>query len=456
LPDRSYIELFNTIHLLNVTVNSFSISTLFALFAIVITLIIMAFVSAAETAFFSLTPTDMEVLKNASSDTDKKIIQLVNTPKRLLATLLISINFLSIIIVVINSTFIFGADALFDFSENPLLGFVVQVIAVTFLILIAGEITPKIYATQNPLNTTRKLVDFVQGLQTIFYLVSSFLIASTSLLDRLIKPKSHTISVNDLSQALDLTDDEDIPDEDHKILKGIVKFGNTDVKQIMKPRVDVIAFEVGLEYKKLLEEVTASGFSRVPIYKEKLDNIVGVLYAKDLLPHLDKPNDFNWQSIMRAPFYIPENKKIDDLLKEFQHKKIHLALIVDEYGGTSGIVTLEDVIEEIVGEINDEFDDEDIVYSKLDDFNYVFEGKTNLNDVCRIVQIDSSIFEEIKGDSDTLAGLVIEIDGRIPFKGDVVNFQDMIFTIESADTRKVKRVKITLPFEENDTEQQNS
>jgi gliding motility-associated protein GldE len=411
-------------------------------------LLVVAVVSAAESAFFSLTPTDMEELKSSDTDTDKKILVLLNTPKRLLATLLVSINFLSIAIVIINTTFIFGKEGLFDFSGNPLLGFVVQVVVVTFLIILVGEVTPKIYATQNPLNTSRTLVVLVQFLQGLFYPVSSFLIFSTSLIDKVIKQKSHTISVNDLSQALDLTTDEDIPDEDHKILKGIVKFGNTDVKQIMKPRVDITAFEISSGYKKLLADMTQSGFSRVPIYKEKLDSIVGVIYAKDLLPFLNEEDNFNWQDIIRPPFYVPENKKIDDLLKEFQHKKIHLALIVDEYGGTSGIVTLEDVIEEIVGEINDEFDDDDIVYSKLDSNNFVFEGKAHLNDVCRIMQIDSTMIEEVKGESDTLAGLILEVEGRIPAKGEKIKFRHLDFVIESADNRKIKRIKVTINKEE--------
>ncbi len=445
---QSNIDFLNSAFFLQVTIRTFSVSTLFAMLIMITILLVVAVVSAAESAFFSLTPTDMEELKSSDTDTDKKILVLLNTPKRLLATLLVSINFLSIAIVIINTTFIFGKEGLFDFSGNPLLGFVVQVVVVTFLIILVGEVTPKIYATQNPLNTSRTLVVLVQFLQGLFYPVSSFLIFSTSLIDKVIKQKSHTISVNDLSQALDLTTDEDIPDEDHKILKGIVKFGNTDVKQIMKPRVDITAFEISSGYKKLLADMTQSGFSRVPIYKEKLDSIVGVIYAKDLLPFLNEEDNFNWQDIIRPPFYVPENKKIDDLLKEFQHKKIHLALIVDEYGGTSGIVTLEDVIEEIVGEINDEFDDDDIVYSKLDSNNFVFEGKAHLNDVCRIMQIDSTMIEEVKGESDTLAGLILEVEGRIPAKGEKIKFRHLDFVIESADNRKIKRIKVTINKEE--------
>lgn len=417
---------------------------MFAMFAMFVILVVTALVSAAESAFFSLTPTDMEELKTSETKTDQKILHLISTPKRLLATLLISVNFLSIALVIINATFIFGEEGLFDFPATPLLGFFVQVVAATFLIIMVGEITPKIYATQNALKTTRVLVYFVRFLQTLFYPVSSFLIASTSLLDTVIKPKLHTISVDDLSHALDLTRDEDTPDEDHKILEGIVKFGNTDVKQIMKPRVEITAFEVATGYKKLLEGMTNSGFSRVPVYKANLDTIVGVLYAKDLLPYLNESDDFNWQGLLRPPFYVPESKKIDDLLKEFQNKRIHLALIVDEYGGTSGIVTLEDIIEEIVGEINDEFDDDGIVYSKLDAANYVFEGNAHLNDVCRIIEIDNALFEEVKGDSDTIAGLIIELEGRIPVKGEKIKCEHLVFTIESADNRKIKRVKITI------------
>lgn len=429
---------------LGFVVNTFSVSILFAIIAILVLLILIAFVSAAESAFFSLSPTEMEELKSSGNTTDEKILELINGPKRLLATLLISVNFLSIAIVILNSTFIFGEDGLLNFSESPLLGFIIQVVLITFLILLVGEVTPKIYATQNSLSATRTLVNFVKILQRLFYPISSFLIFSTSLLDKVIKPQSHNISVDELSQALELTNDEDIPEEDHKILQGIVKFGNTDVKQVMKSRMDVAAFEYNTSYKKLLQNITNSGFSRLPIYKDTLDNIAGVLYTKDLLQYLNNGDDFNWQSILRPPFYVPENKKIDDLLREFQHKKIHLAVVVDEYGGTSGIVTLEDVIEEIVGEINDEFDDDDLTYSKLDNDNFVFEGKAHLNDVFRIIEVDSDEFEDARDEADTLAGLIIEVEGRIPTKNEKIKFKNLVFTIESADNRKIKRVKITI------------
>ncbi len=419
-----------------------SAGIVFSMLSMLVLLVIVSFVSAAESAFFSLTPTDMEELKTSGSKTDEKILKLVAAPKRLLATLLISINFINIAIVVLSTLVMEG---LFEFSsESHIIGFIIQVVVVTFLILLVGEVIPKIYATQNPLSSTRVLVFFVQFLQRLFYPVSTFLVFSSSFLDKVIKPRTHNISVDELSQALELTSDKDIPVEDHKILKGIVKFGSTDVKQIMKSRMDVVAFEYEREFTKLLEDITTSGFSRVPIYKEKLDNIAGVLYAKDLLQYIDEGNDFNWHTIIRPPFFVPENKKIDDLLREFQSRKIHLAVVVDEYGGTSGIVTLEDVIEEIVGEINDEFDDDELVYSKLDDSNYVFEGKAHLNDVYRILEIDGDVFEEAKGEADTLAGLILELEGRIPTKNEKIRFNNLLFTIESADNRKIKRVKITI------------
>jgi gliding motility-associated protein GldE len=432
-----------------VVVYPFTVSIGISIFVMLILLLLVALVSAAESAFFSLAPADMEELKESDEKRDDKILLLINTPKRLLATLLISINFINIAIVIL-STFVF--EGLFDFSTNPTLGFVIQVVAVTFLILLVGEVIPKIYATQNPLKTSRTLLYFVLILQKIFYPLSSLLVLSTSMMDKLVKHKTHNISVDELSHALELTSDEDIPEGDHRILRGIVKFGNTDVKQIMKPRMDVTAFGSELGFNKLLAEITHYGFSRVPIYKESLDHVSGVLFTKDLLPYLNEGDDFNWQGIIRPPFFVPENKKIDDLLREFQHKKIHLAVVVDEYGGTSGIVTLEDVIEEIVGEINDEFDDDELVYSKLDDNNYVFEGKAHLNDVYRILEINGDVFEDAKGQADTLGGLILELEERIPKKGERITFENLTFTIEAADNRRIKRVKITIDRTEDEDE----
>ena len=435
--------------LLEIVIKPFTLSIGLSILSMLLLLLVVALVSGAESAFFSLSPTDMEELKDSDAKTDDRILLLINGPKRLLATLLISVNFINIAIVIL-STFVMEEQ--FDFSDNPTAGFVTQVVAVTFLILLIGEVIPKIYATQHPLKTSRQLLYFVLFLQKLFYPISSVLVLSTSLMDKVFKPRTHNISVDELSQALELTSDEDIPEEDHKILKGIVKFGNTDVKQIMKPRMDVTAFDYNSGYGKLLADITNSGFSRFPVYKETLDHIAGVLYTKDLLQHLTEADDYQWHANIRPPFFVPENKKIDDLLREFQHRKIHMAIVVDEYGGTSGIVTLEDVIEEIVGEINDEFDDDDLVYSKLDDSNYVFEGKANLNDVYRVLEIEGELFEDAKGEADTVGGLILELEGRIPKKGEKIRFENFLFTIESADSRRIKRVKITIDKTEEEDE----
>ncbi len=435
-PLLFYPTLFTTVIL-----KPFSLSIAFALLGMLILLVLTTAISAAESAFFSLGPAELETLKTTGSKTDARIIELINRPKRLLATLLISLTFVNMAIVIL-STFVM--NELFDFSKNPTLGFLIQVLAVTLLILILGEIIPKVYAIQNPVPVTRLLVLPAKAVFQLFFPLSSFLIFSTSLIDKRIKKKTHSLSVEQLSHALELTSEEELPQEDQKLLQGIVKFGDTDVKQIMHSRVNVTAFDFHTPYSELVKKIKESIYSRIPVYKGSFDTIVGVLYIKDILPHFEKP-DFEWQTLLRPPFFVPESKKIDDLLREFQHNKIHLAIVVDEYGGTSGIVSLEDIIEEIIGEINDEFDDDDIVYSKLDNLNYVFEGKVNLKDIYRILNLDGTSFEEHKGEADSLAGFLIELEGRILTRGEKVNFNNLIFTIESADNRKIKRVKITLP-----------
>jgi putative hemolysin len=426
--------------LTGIIVKPISFGVLVAVFSMFFLLVLTAMVSAAEAAFFSLTPSDIDQLKKSASRTDQKIIQAIGYPKRLLATLLISINFLNIAIVLI-STIIISSS--FDFSSNPTVGFIIQVVVVAFLILLIGEVIPKIYATQNAKVTSRIMIFPVVFLQKLFLPLSSFLIFSTSLIDKRVKRKRHNISVDQLSHALDLTGNQELHKEDQKILKGIVRFGNIDVKQIMKSRMDVVAFEQNTNFKELLSKILSSGFSRIPIYKKTFDNVIGVLYIKDLLPHFEKES-FDWLPLVRPPFFVPESKKIDDLLKDFQHKKIHLALVVDEYGGTSGIVTLEDVIEEIIGEINDEFDDDDLVYSRLDENNFVFEGKILLNDLYRIMEIDGKDFEEIKGEADTLAGFLIELEGKIPHKNEKIVFRNLNFIIEAVDNRKIRRVKVSV------------
>lgn len=420
-------------------------SLIFALISTVILLCLSALISASEVAFFSLSPRSREDLHKSSSSRDKIVLQILDKPKLFLATILIANNLANIGVILL-ATII--ATAELDFITNPLLVFLIQVVAITFLILLFGEVIPKVFANQHSLRVARFMAFPILFLEKLLCPLSFLLIKSTSFIDKKVKKKTQHISVEDLSHAFDLTISSDMPDSERKILKGIVKFGQVNVKQIMIPRMDITAFEYASPFKKLLEDILASGYSRVPIYKEAIDKIAGILYVKDLLPFLDKEDDFKWQSLIRESFFVPENKKNDDLLKEFQHRKIHLAVVVDEFGGTSGIVTLEDVIEEIVGEINDEFDDDDLVYSKLDEHNYVFEGKISLHDISRKLGIESGLFElSIGRESDTLAGFLIEYTGNIPKKGEEVKFKDYIFTVESADNRKIKRVKVTVPAE---------
>ncbi len=417
-------------------------SLLFALISIALLLCLSALISASEVAFFSLSPKSREELGKSSSSLDKIVLRIYDKPKFLLATILIASNLINIGIVLISE--IIAKDEL-DFVSNPIEAFLIQVVAVTFLILLFAEVIPKVFANQHSLSVARFMSYPISFLEKLLYPLSFLLITSTSFIDKKVKKKTQHISVEDLSHALELTISSDTPDSEKKILKGIVKFGQVNVKQIMTSRMDITAFEYNSPFRKLREDILASGYSRIPIFKETIDKISGILYAKDLLLYLDNLDDFKWQSLIREPFFIPENKKNDDLLKEFQQKKTHMAVVVDEFGGTSGIVTLEDVIEEIVGEINDEFDDDDLVYSKLDEHNYVFEGKISLIDLSRKLGIESDIFEISSGkETDTLAGFLIEQTGNIPKKGESVRFKDYIFTVESADNRKIKRVKVTI------------
>ena len=420
-------------------------SLLFALIFTAILLCLSALISASEVAFFSLSPKSRDDLRKSASTRDKTVLQVYDKPKLLLATILIASNLVNIGIVLISETI---AKEELDFMQNPVLAFLIQVVAVTFIILLFAEVIPKVFAHQHSLSVARFMAFPILFLEKLLYPLSFLLISSTSFIDKKVKRKTQHISVEDLSHALDLTISSDTPEAERKILKGIVKFGQVNVKQIMIPRMDIAAFDHASPFRQLLEKLLASGYSRVPIFKESIDKIAGILYVKDLLPYLEHADDFQWQALIREPFFVPENKKNDDLLKEFQHRKIHMAVVVDEFGGTSGIVTLEDVIEEVVGEINDEFDDDDLVYSKLDEHNYVFEGKVSLSDLSRKLGIDSSLFGLATGrEADTLAGFLIEYTGSIPQKGRETKYKDFIFTVESADTRKIKRVKITVPAE---------
>jgi gliding motility-associated protein GldE len=356
---------------------------------------------------------------------------------------LITNNFVNTSIVIISTYLVAN---LFDFTDFPVLGMFIQVVVITSLILFIGEILPKVYATQNAQRIVVLMATPLHFFSRLFYPLVYILIKSSSVIDKRITKKGHNISISELSNVIDITSGTLTPKQETQILRGIVNFGDIDVKEIMKSRIDVVAIDSETKFSVLLQIVLDNRYSRMPVYTENFDKIDGILYIKDLLPHLNEDNSFNWVKLIRPSFFVPENKKINDLLKEFQEKKIHLAIVVDEYGGTSGIVTLEDILEEIVGEINDEFDvaAEDVDFTKIDEKNYLFEGKTTLNDFYKILGIEEKVFDEIKGESDTIAGLILENQGRIPEKNTIIQLQDFTFQIEAVDNRRIKRIKVTI------------
>jgi magnesium and cobalt exporter, CNNM family len=406
-------------------------------------LLISALISGSEVAFFSLNPTEKEELDKKETKASIKAKDLLENPKRLLATILISNNFINVGIIILST---YSIGNLIDFSSVATwFSFGIQVVGITFIILLFGEVIPKVYATKHALAMARLMAYPLHYLKNLFKPISYLLITSSSVIDKGIKKKSLAISVEELSHALDLTEGIPENEDEHKILKGIVRFGETSVKQVMKARVEVTAIDKETSFSEIINTIIESGHSRIPVYENSFDKILGILYIKDLLSHIQEDEDFKWLTLIRDPFYVPENKKLDDLLKDFQTKKVHLAIVVDEYGGTSGIITLEDILEEIVGEISDEFDDEDIIYSKLDERNYVFDGKTALNDVYKILNFeDVNYFDEVKKDADSLAGLIIEIAEKIPLKNEKVSYKEFTFTIEASDKRRIKRIKLTI------------
>ncbi len=400
-------------------------------------LISSALVSGAEVAFFSISPTQLSELSTTSKQKNN-VVLLLEKPKKLLATILITNNFINILIVLIFASL--GEVFFSELSEG--VKFLVEVVFVTFLILLFGEVLPKVYATRKSLLFASFMAKPIQFLNIILTPLSTPLIKLTSIVENKLGNKNHNFSVERLSEALELTASGATTKDEQKILEGIVNFGNTETVQIMKPRTDVCAIDNNTSYEEVLKMILKNGYSRNPVYNENIDTIIGVLYAKDLLAYLNEKT-FEWQNLIRAPFFVPENKKLDDLLAEFKEKKMHLAIVVDEYGGTSGIVTLEDVIEEIVGDINDEFDDDDLTYSKIDDHNYIFEGKITIKDFCRVLDDDDEKFETLKGESETLAGFILEISGKFPKKGEKINFTNYTFTIEALDKKRIKQIKTT-------------
>jgi putative hemolysin len=431
--------------------SGFSYGLAFASAAILILLFCSAVVSASEIAFFSLTPSQLKEIQGGKQGIHLLIRQLLEKPKRLLATILISNNFVNVAIVIISA---YITNEIFDFSGSPVLSFFIQVVVITSLILLMGEIMPKVYATQYALSIVYNMARPMSVLLRLFYPLSSILVSSTYIIDRRMTRRKHSLSMSDLSEAIDITSDSSTNEENRKMLKSIARFGDIDASEIMKARIDVTALDSEWNFKKVMKVIRESGYSRIPVYRDTFDTIAGLLYIKDLLPFTDKGDDFNWQSLVRPAFFVPESKRINDLLTEFQEKKIHLAIVVDEYGGTSGIITLEDIIEEIVGEINDEFDSESdqIPFRKIDEHTYVFEGKTTINDFCKIAEIDDNLFDDVKGDADTIAGLVLELIGKIPVVGEIVEFADYSFCVEAADKRRIKRIKVSLPPAETQDE----
>lgn len=423
--------------------NSIDLVTSVELIVVLFLLVFSGLISGSEIAYFSLLPKDLEEEQNSKSAALSRVKKLLHDQKRLLATILVANNLINVGLILLTTLVI---NQLINFSSLPIyISFGIQVIGITFIILLFGEVVPKIYATKNALFLSKFMSFPLSFLSFLLYPLSYVLMTFSSVIDKHIKQRGLDVTVEDLSHALDLTSDIEEDNDEHKILKGIIKFGETSVKQIMTARVDVVALDKTLPYSTVIETILDSGYSRIPVFEDSFDTIVGIIYIKDLLAHIEEKEDFDWIKLLRVPFFVPENKKLDDLLSEFQEKKMHLAIVVDEYGGTSGIVSLEDILEEIVGEISDEFDDEDITYSKLDDNNYVFDGKTALNDVFKIINIDDDeFFGDEKIDAETLAGLVIEIAEKIPQKNEKIILKNLTFTVEASDKRRVKRIKLTV------------
>ena len=407
---------------------------------LIVLLFLSAIISGSEVAFFSLSNSDFdEDLENKLNQ--KKVHDLLQNPKKLLATILISNNFINILFIL---TFTYVGDYLFVGMTSQLLKFLIEIVLVTFLILLFGEVLPKVYASRNTMNFAIRLAKPMVVLNSLLSFLSIPLLKLTGVVEKKLSKKKSDFSVEVLSQALELTSSGATTKEEKKILQGIVNFGNTETTQVMCPRMDIFALSEEEEFASIIDKIVKEGHSRIPVYEDNIDNIIGVLYTKDLIPHINK-KQYNWKKIIREAFFVPENKKLDDLLKEFQEMKNHLAIVVDEYGGTSGLITLEDIIEEIVGDISDEFDHDDLSYTKLDKLNYIFEGKTTLKDFYKVLQIEDGILEDSKFEAETLAGFILELTSKFPSKGQMITHQGFKFRIEAIDKKRIKKIKVTLP-----------
>ena len=422
---------------------SFGAMTLGVAFAILLTLVLLGvsgFASGAEIAFFSLSPSDISELNASKQSRDKRIQLLREDSERTLATILITNNLVNVTIIML-CNYIFAQ--LVNFGNAIWLQFLCITVLLTFILLLFGEIMPKVFSRQNPLAFCRRSVGGISICRRVFWPLETILLRSGILAEKVVQKESHVLSVDDLEQALELTDKNDIKDE-RSMLKGIIRFGDETAKEVMTSRQDIVDLDIKCSYADVLKCIVENNYSRIPVYQENEDNIRGVLYIKDLLPHLSKPATFRWQSLIRPPYFVPETKKIDDLMREFQENKVHIAIVVDEFGGTSGIVTLEDILEEIVGEINDEYDEDTKNYSKLNYNTYLFEGKTLLSDFCKVLNVDDDEFVDVEGDADTLAGLLLEIKGDFPSMHEKIDYKNYTFEVMEIDQRRISKVKVTV------------
>jgi gliding motility-associated protein GldE len=422
-------------------------------FVLVALLFLSAVLAGSEVAFFSLNADQRISLRESEVSSEKTVSQLLDKPQQLLATLLIAINFVNIIFITLANyltSMVLGQQ-----SMETLLVTLFLLFGVTFIITFFGELIPKVWAQQNNLNFARYSAPLISFLNFVFLPLSKALLGISGLIEKRVKKKSYTLTSQELNQALEITTDENTSDREKDILRGILNFGNISVKSVMQARREIVAFDTSMNFHELMDLINKNGYSRVPVFNETIDKIEGILYIKDLLKHIDQDENFDWIPLIHSPFFVPENKKIDDLLYDFQEKRVHMAIIVNEYGETEGLVTMEDIIEEIVGEINDEFDEVEADYKKMADNIYVFEAKTSLNDFCRVFEIDGAYFEKAKGESETLAGLIIELFGRIPSAGEEIEFENFTFKVQSVDTRRIKKVRVTHQPEADQDDSQN-
>ena len=432
-----------------ISVHSPTISAIIAIVLAGLLLLVSGFASASEIAFFSLSPSDLNAIDEKKHPSDEKIRKLLDDTERLLATILITNNFVNVTIIMLCNFFFMSV---FEF-HSPIAEFLILTVILTFLLLLFGEIMPKIYSAQKTLAFCRFSAPGIWMFRSLFYPVASMLVRSTSFLNKHFARKNHNISVDELSHALELTDKAELKEENN-ILEGIIRFGGETAKEVMTSRLDVVDLDIRTPFKDVLQCIIENAYSRIPIYSENRDNIKGILYIKDLLPHLNKV-DFRWQSLIRPAYFVPETKMIDDLLRDFQANKIHIAIVVDEFGGTSGIVTMEDIIEEIVGEIHDEYDDEERTYAVLNDHTWVFEAKTQLTDFYKITKVDEEVFDEVAGDSDTLAGLLLELKGEFPALHEKVTYDHYEFEVLEMDNRRILKVKFTINTPPSDSDKKD-